>query len=480
VNDPAFALGIPQGWPIFDRIIPDRGHQIGGIEKPVRRLIGDLAYAPAEVVEKHGSAGAGGLKRSNHRQVALADKSLKRLCVGWFARQHSREHDRVRRGIDEADCLLDRSSIRRSKPCEIWNGQGLMSTGRGHHVHGKVHVGRAGTAHLRRAERIDHHLADLIRSTDGRAEFGHRLQDRNGVHRLVHVLQRFGGANGTAQGHNRIAFGVGRREARHEIRNTGPRSGDRDPCFASHAANPARNERRILFVPTHDRFDLRIDQRIKNRIDLGAWDSPNVSDTLRFKGADNELGAGIRELIGVVLAEIGLKKALGFWQSEVEIDQRLHSQLQLGRGTVEEMSTMPTVLGDEMEMISRNAERTGEAGRPQTNERAVDIVEVKFSLRFCRLGEAHSFFRWTDRSGAHVRKAAVKPKRVKNVAGGPKAVALRLQGSEVRDRPSLHVDLWSKSSNDRKRSPGIRVGLRHTTAALNLIDAPIDDDHLSV
>ena len=35
VNDPALALGIPQGWPIFDGIIPDRDHEIGGIEKPV-------------------------------------------------------------------------------------------------------------------------------------------------------------------------------------------------------------------------------------------------------------------------------------------------------------------------------------------------------------------------------------------------------------------------------------------------------------
>jgi hypothetical protein len=109
----------------------------------------------------------------------------------------------------------------------------------------------------------------------------------------VHLLQRFGGGNGTAEGHNRIALRVGRRETGHEIRNTRPRSGDRDPCSACHAANSARNERRILFVPTYDGLDLRIDQRIKDRIDLGAWDSPNVSDTLRFKRTHNEPGAGL-------------------------------------------------------------------------------------------------------------------------------------------------------------------------------------------
>src|SRR5260370_37161094 len=112
------------------------------------------------------------------------------------------------------------------------------------------------------------------------------------------------------------------------------------------------------------------------------------------------------------------------------------------------MSAMLTVLGDEVEMISRNAERTGEAGRPQTNERAIDIVEVKFALRFCSLGEAHPISRRTDSSGAHGRKAAVKSKRVKDVRGGSEAVALSLQGGEVRKRPSHQVDLMSTSTYD--------------------------------
>ena len=142
---------------------------------------------------------------------------------------------------------------------------------------------------------------------------------------------------------------------------------------------------------------------------------------------------------------------------------------------------MLTVLGDEVEMISRNAERTGEAGRPQTNERAVDTIEVKFTLRFCSLGKAHPFFRRTDRSGANGQKAAVKSKRVKDVAGGSEAVALSLQGGEVRKRSSsLQADLCRKASHDRKRSPGIGRSLRHTTAPLNLIDEPVNDDHFAV
>ena len=64
---------------------------------------------------------------------------------------------------------------------------------------------------------------------------------------------------------------------------------------------------------------------------------------------------GISELLGFVLAEISLEKTLGFRKSEVEVGQRLHTQLQIGRGTVEEMSAVLAVLGDEVEMISRNA-----------------------------------------------------------------------------------------------------------------------------
>jgi hypothetical protein len=92
---------------------------------------------------------------------------------------------------------------------------------------------------------------------------------------------------------HRIPFRVGGRQASHEIRDPGARGRDRDPGLARHAANPARNERGILFVPTYYGLDFRVDERIENRVNLGTGDSKNVGHTLGFKRTHHELGAGL-------------------------------------------------------------------------------------------------------------------------------------------------------------------------------------------
>src|SRR5712671_4426146 len=111
------------------------------------------------------------------------------------------------------------------------------------------------------------------------------------------------------------------------------------------------------------------------------------------------------------------------------------------------MSAVPAILGDEMKMISRNAERAGEAGRPQANERAFDVLEVKFALRFGGLYEARTFLRF-DRSGTNGREVAIKANRVEDVRRIAQAVASSRQLGERRQGPDFDVDLRSKSGYD--------------------------------
>src|SRR4029453_10317187 len=103
-----------------------------------------------------------------------------------------------------------------------------------------------------------------------------------------------------------IAFRVRRRQARDEIRDPRARGGDRDPSFARHATDTAGNERGILLVSANDGCDGGVDERIENRIDLRAWDSKDVADTLRFKDTNNELradllGLGVNDCVRVSL-----------------------------------------------------------------------------------------------------------------------------------------------------------------------------------
>ncbi len=55
VDDPALAVPIPFGRPVFHRIIADGDNQIRGVEQTIRGLIGQLSDAAAEVVEQHGT-----------------------------------------------------------------------------------------------------------------------------------------------------------------------------------------------------------------------------------------------------------------------------------------------------------------------------------------------------------------------------------------------------------------------------------------
>src|SRR4029077_17513826 len=109
----------------------------------------------------------------------------------------------------------------------------------------------------------------------------------------MHVLQGFRDVNGAAKCHDGIAFRVRRRQSRDEIRDARAGGSDRDPGLARHTTDTACNERGILLVSANYGFDLGVDERIENSIDLGAWDSKDVADTLRFKGTNNELRADL-------------------------------------------------------------------------------------------------------------------------------------------------------------------------------------------
>jgi hypothetical protein len=63
---------------------------------------------------------------------------------------------------------------------------------------------------------------------------------------------------------------------------------------------------------------------------------------------------------------------------------------------------------------------------------------------------------------------------------GTQRVGLYLQGGEVRERTGFQIELCRKARYDRKRGPSTQGSLRHATVAPNLIDAPVDNDHLPV
>src|ERR1700751_216647 len=82
---------------------------------------------------------------------------------------------------------------------------------------------------------------------------------------------------------DRIAFRGRRCETRDKIRAAWPRSDQCNSRFSGHAANAACYERGVLFMPANDSFNLRIQKRVEDLIDLRSRYAEDVFDSPRLQ-----------------------------------------------------------------------------------------------------------------------------------------------------------------------------------------------------
>ena len=83
----ACTIPIPVPWRIFDGIVTDRDDDIGGIEKPVARLVSQLSDSTAKILKQMSSDSASGLKSAHYRKMIFPDEVPEGKGVGRFARQ---------------------------------------------------------------------------------------------------------------------------------------------------------------------------------------------------------------------------------------------------------------------------------------------------------------------------------------------------------------------------------------------------------
>src|SRR5258708_12238676 len=51
MDELAWACPVPVGGWVFDRVVADTDDQIGGLQKPIRRLVGQLPDPPPQILE---------------------------------------------------------------------------------------------------------------------------------------------------------------------------------------------------------------------------------------------------------------------------------------------------------------------------------------------------------------------------------------------------------------------------------------------
>lgn len=107
-------------------------------------------------------------------------------------------------------------------------------------------------------------------------------------------MNEIGELDSPAQRNYGVAFGIGRGEPSDEIGNTGARGRDGDAGLPRHASDAACDEGGVLLVPADNGLDLRVDEGIEDRVDLGAGNTECIVDTMSFQRPQDRIVSMVR------------------------------------------------------------------------------------------------------------------------------------------------------------------------------------------
>src|ERR1700722_19873120 len=131
-------------------------------------------------------------------------------------------------------------------------------------------------------------------------------------------------------------------------------------------------------------------------------------------------------------------------------------------------------------MLTRDAEGSREAGRPQADQSAVDVAESELALGLGRVDEARAWLWRIHSPSADSCEVPVQADRVEDIARISVRVAATLEVFEARDRFHFDVRLGREACHHGERRAGVGAGFQHATRALHLVDSPVEYNHLAI
>src|SRR6266403_3721197 len=100
---------------------------------------------------------------------------------------------------------------------------------------------------------------------------------------------------------------------------------------------------------------------------------------------------------------------------QVIFEKQLNSDAQFLCTAIEHVATFCAVLGDEVEVISRDAKGTRITWRPYARERALDVVETEFRLSLGRGEKPRAFAGSFHRACMHPFENTIHAQRIKQI-----------------------------------------------------------------
>jgi hypothetical protein len=135
----------------------------------------------------------------------------------------------------------------------------------------------------------------------------------------------------------------------------------------------------------------------------------------------------VGQFLGCIFAEVCPEKGFRFWKRQVKACQSFDFQLQRFGLELEQVPTVLSVGGKEMEVIAGDAKSACEPRRPQTDKAPVNMGECELALRLGGVDQPRSRLRRIYRAGPHSFEVPIEPKSIEYVAGTAELITSRLE-----------------------------------------------------
>ena len=164
----------------------------------------------------------------------------------------------------------------------------------------------------------------------------------------------------------------------------------------------------------------------------------------------------------------------------MEVVQPLHTDSKVPAAALEQMASLSPVLGEEVEVVSRDIEGAGELWSPYTDECPVDVPEIELWLNRRGFGQRQTFEGGFHGASVDVVKVTIDAKGVEEIRGIPIPVADSPEFLKARCACDCLILIRCKLYNDGEGRSYVVDNLANDAIAAHLIDDPIQHNHLPV
>ena len=164
----------------------------------------------------------------------------------------------------------------------------------------------------------------------------------------------------------------------------------------------------------------------------------------------------------------------------MEVVQPLHTNSKVPAATLKQMASFSPVLGEEVEVVSRDIEGARELRSPYTDECPVDVPEIELWLDRRGFGQRQTFQGGFHGASVDVVKVTIDAKGVEEIVGIAVPVADSPEFIEARCTCDGLVLIRRKLYNNGEGRSYVVDDLVNDAIAAHLIDDSIQHDHFPV